>query len=125
MKLFIALLVVSTLTISAGDCGKKPEGQVKYKGRLEIAGICMNYTIKLLKGEIDSSKIATSWTDESTGKSYTDVFGLGNPCNFPATIKQADEFYFYIDSLAKKDCITCLAYYPTASKKLSIIVVEK
>ena len=125
MKLLIALFVMSMLTISAGDCSKKADGQVKYKGRLEIAGICMNYTIKLLKGEIDSSKIATNWTDETTGKAYTDVFGLGNPCNFPATIKQADEFYFYIDPTVKKDCITCLAYYPTPSKKLSIIVVEK
>ena len=125
MKLFIALAVVSILIVSAGDCGKKSEGQVKYKGRLEIAGICMNYTIKLLKGEIDRSKIATSWTDESTGKSYTGVFGLENPCNFPATIKQADEFYFHIVPPAKQDCITCLAYYPTPSKKLSIIVVEK
>jgi hypothetical protein len=125
MKLFIALAAVLILIVSAGDCGKKPENQVKYKGRLEITGICMNYTIKLLKGEIDSSKIVANWIDESTGKSYTDVFGLGNPCNFPATIKQADEFYFYIDSVGKKNCITCLAYYPTPSKKLSIIVVEK
>ena len=125
MKLFIVLTTLFVFMISAGDCGKKPKANAPYRGRLEIAGICMNYTIKLLKGEIDSSKIATSWTDESTGKSYTDVFGLGNPCNFPATIKQGDEFYFYIDSAAKKDCITCLAYYPTPSKKLSIIVVEK
>ena len=116
---------MSMLMISAGDCGKKTEANVKYKGRLEIAGICMNYTIKLLQGNIDSSKIAANWTDETTGKSYTDVFRLDNPCNFPATIKQGDEFYFYIDTSAKKDCITCLAYYPTPSKKLSINVVEK
>ena len=69
MKLFIALLFVSILTVSAGDCGKKQEVPVKYKGRLELAGICMNYTIKLLKGEIDSSKIAANWTDEVSGKS--------------------------------------------------------
>ena len=36
MKLFIALAAVSILMVSAGDCGKKPEAKVKYKGRLEI-----------------------------------------------------------------------------------------
>lgn len=125
MKVFIALLVVSILTISAGDCSKKTTGKIKYKGRLEIAGICMNYTIKLLEGKLDTSQREASWKDEATGKTYSNVFGLVNPCTFPTTIKQADEFYFHIVPPAKEDCVTCLAYYPTPSKKLSIIVVEK
>jgi len=125
MKLFIALSVVSIFLTSESDCSKKTSNQVKYKGRLEITGICMNYTIKLIKGKIDSSKIAANWTDDATGKSYTNVFALRNPCNFPAYIKQGDEFYFYMDTSAKKDCITCMAYYPTPPKKIPIIVVEK
>ena len=96
-----------------------------YKGRLEIAGICMNYTIKLLEGEIDTSKITANWKDEVAGKSYTNVFALANPCTFPVSIKQGDEFYFYIDTSAGKGCITCMAYYPKPSKKLPITVIEK
>jgi hypothetical protein len=122
MKLLIVLVAIGIVMSAAGDCSKKTSAEIKYKGRLEVAGMCMNYTIKVLQGKIDDSKIAANWTDETTGKSYTNVFGLKNPCSFPASIKTGDEFYFYIDTSAGKGCITCLAYYPTPSKKLSIIV---
>jgi hypothetical protein len=124
MKLFLLLSAISIIILSADKCGKK-SGIVKYKGRLEIAGICMNYTIKVLEGRIDTSRIASRWTDEVTGKSYMNVFALQNPCYFPSSIKQGDEFYFYIDTAVNKGCLTCLAYYPKPSKKLSITVIEK
>ena len=96
-----------------------------YKARLETKAICMNYTLRLLEGDIDTSLITANWTDESTGKSYTNVFGLGSPCTFPPNIQQGDDFYFMIDSSTIKDCIVCMAYYPTPPRKLSIKVVEK
>jgi hypothetical protein len=123
MKLFF-LSSVFFLLLSSSDCNKKNSPE-KFKGRLEIAGICLNYTIKLLEGNIDTSQIESYWTDEMTGKSYTNVFALVNPCVFPKNIKQGDEFYFRIDTAVKQQCITCLAYYPKPQKKLSIVVVEK
>jgi hypothetical protein len=124
MKLFILLSSISILILSASDCSKKT-AKGKYKGRLEIKGICSNYTIKLLEGNIDTSKIAAKWTDEVTNKSYSNVFALENPCYFPDSIKQGDEFYFYIDTSVNKACIKCLAYYPTPPKKLPLRVIEK
>ena len=124
MKLFMLLSAIAVLAISASDCGKK-NTEAKYKGRLEIKGICSNYTISLLEGTIDTTEIATAWTDESTNKSYTDVFALGNPCSFPYTIQQGDEFYFLIDTSKPKDCIVCMAYYPKPAKALSIKVLDK
>lgn len=124
MKLFLLLYTISTLIFSVENCNKNVQ-QPKYKGRLEITGICMNYTIKLLKGNIDTARIASYWTDEVTGKAYTNVFALGNPCSFPSSIKQGDEFYFYIDTTTDNGCVTCMAYYPKPSKKLSIVVVKK
>ena len=124
MKLFLLLSAISIVLLSAVKCGKK-SGNAKYKGRLEIAGICMNYTIKVLEGRTDTSRIASHWTDEVTGKSYTNVFALENTCYFPSSIKQGDEFYFYIDTSVNKGCLTCLAYYPKPPKKLSITVIEK
>jgi len=124
MKLFILLSALSSLLLSTGKCNKK-DPDTNYKARLEIAGICLNYTIKLLEGDIDTSKIESHWTDEMTGKSYTNVFALVNPCVLPKDIKQGDEFYFKIDTATKKECITCMAYYPKPSKKLSIVVIEK
>ena len=125
MRLFIFLTALASLLLSAGECNKKPSSGQPMKGRLEVAGICMNYTIRLLDGTIDTSMIAANWTDEATNISYTNVFAPGNPCRLPATIKQGDEFYFSIDTSTQEECIICMAYYPTPPKKIFIKVVEK
>ncbi len=124
MKQFILFPVLATFLLSNSDCSKKKPSAVKYKGRLEITAICMNYTISVIDGNINTSDIAANWTDETTHKSYSNVFKLGNPCDFPATIKQGDEFYFTIDTAKGKDCAVCMAYYPTPPKSLSIKVVQ-
>ena len=123
MKLFI-LLAPILLLFSTGNCERKT-GEGKYKGRLEIKGICSNYTIKLLEGYIDTALVAATWTNEVTNLSYTKVFALGNPCSFPATIREGDEFYFSIETSTKEDCMVCMAYYPKPSRKLSIKVLDK
>jgi hypothetical protein len=125
MKLFILLPLISILALFEKDCSMKKKETGKYKGRLEIKAICSNYTIKLLEGNIDTSKIAAKWTDEMTNKSYTNVFALGNPCSFLKTIEQGDEFYFSIDTSTEKECVVCMAYYPTPPKKLRIRVIDK
>jgi len=126
MKLLLLLPAIFLLTISANKCSKtKKSDTTTYKARLEIKALCMNYTLRLLEGDMDTSLITASWTDESAGKSYTNVFGLASPCSFPPNIQQGDDFYFQIDSSEKQDCPVCMAYYPTPPRKLSIIVVEK
>lgn len=126
MKLlrFAIFLLSSLLFLSASDCKPKERGQ--YKGRLEIAGICMNYTVSVLEGPIDTTRIDTSWTDENTAKTYHNVFGLEDPCSFPKNISAGDEFYFNIDtSTAPRPCTVCEAFYPTPGKMLRIIVTGK
>ena len=123
MKFFVLLSLTSTLLLSSSDCSQKKVSDQKFKGKLEIAGICMNYTIRVVEGNVDASLLDTKWTDETTNKSYTNVFKLGNPCQFPSTIKQGDEFYFTIDTSQVKPCTVCMAYYPTPSKAISIKVV--
>lgn len=125
MKLFILFSFVPVLLLSASDCGKKPTSDITYKGRLEIKGICSNYTISVLEGAMDTTKIMANWSDENTGKPYTNVFKLDHPCNFPSTINQGDEFYFKIDTTTPKGCNVCLAYYPVPPRALRIEVVEK
>lgn len=123
-RLFI-LLAVFLLTVSAEKCNEKKDAAVVYKGRLEIKAICMNYTIALLDGNIDTTKIVTTWTDDATKKVYNNVFALENPCNFPDTIKQGDEFYFIIDTTTAAPCAVCKAYYPIPGKKLPIKIITK
>ena len=121
MKLLLLASIAATLLLSNTDCNGKKD---LYKGRLEIKGICMNYTIALLEGELDTSKYETSWTDEHTGKSYTNVFRLDQPCNFPDTLDVRDEFYFSLDTV-ERECTVCLAYYPVPRKGAAIEVVAK
>jgi hypothetical protein len=123
MKHFFIFSALTTLLLSNSDCSKKKIATANYKGKLEIAGICMNYTISVVEGDADAA-VVDNWTDEMTNKSYQNVFRLGNPCDFPATIKQGDEFYFSIDTTKGKDCAVCMAYYPTPLKVLSIKVVQ-
>ena len=125
MKLIIVLAALFVLTVSADKCGDKKETTVRYKAKLETKALCMNYTLRLLEGELDSTLVAGTWTDETTGKSYKNAFALGNPCNFPAEIQQGDEFYFTIDTIKSAPCAVCMAYYPTPPKKLSIKVLDK
>lgn len=124
MKTLILAIILLSLMNTKDGCHKS-KNDTAYKGRLEIKGMCMNYTIKLLAGNLDTSLIESKWTDENTNKSYTNVFALGSRCSFPASIEQDEEFLFTIDTTTVQNCSVCLAYYPTPSKHLSIKVIDK
>lgn len=127
MKILFCFITLLFLAAGKQQCSSKKatSGAAAYRGRLEIKGICMNYTIKVIGGPVDTSLLATAWTDETNGKVYTNVFALGNPCSFPATIEQGDEFSFSIDTAKRQHCNMCLAYYPKPQKQLSIVVTGK
>ena len=124
MKTYLFTPLFFALSFSAKKCESKNENEM-YKGRLEVKGICMNYTIKLLEGNLDKSKLESEWKDDVTGKMYNNVFALASVCDFPSTIKETDEFYFIIDTNSKQQCAVCLAYYPKPAKSLVIKVVNK
>lgn len=84
----------------------------------------MNYTISIQSKNFDTSMVIAEWTDESTGKLYKNVFGLGSRCTFPDSLQAGDEFYFTIDTTSVQNCAVCMAYYPTPAKKLSIKVLN-
>ena len=123
LKIFLALGVLLT-AFSQQRCNKEKPAGTCYKGRLEVKGICSNYTIRVLEGNIDPSKVEASWTDPNTGKTYRNVFALGSPCSFPASLKEGDEFYFTLQSPVQ-NCAVCEAYYPKPAKALAIAVLDK
>jgi hypothetical protein len=104
-------------------CRKTETGPV-YQGRLEVTGICSNYTLSVTSGGLDSNRVEPQWTDPTTNLTYTNAFRLNNPCDFPTTLKAGDTFYFQIESAPSQNCAQCLAYYPTPAKGLSIRVVQ-
>lgn len=96
----------------------------KMKARFEIAGICSNYTFSLIEGGVDSSLVEASWTNPQTDSTYTNAFGVKNPCDLPPGLKVGDTFYFEIDADRPNRCMVCMAFYPTPAKKLNIKVLE-
>jgi hypothetical protein len=123
MKFFLFVTFLFCILTSSSDCHHKEK--TTYKGRLEIKAMCSNYTISVIEGKMDSSLIVPEWTDENTGKSYHNVFKLADPCDFPSTINQGDEFYFTLDTVKTKDCMVCMAYYPVPPKALDIKVLPQ
>ena len=124
MKFYLLTSLIFILSVSTDKCKNKKENNV-YKGKLEVKGMCMNYTIQLLEGNLDTAKFVKEWKNESTGKTHNNVFALGSACNFPSTINEGDEFYFTIDSTYVSNCAVCLAYYPKPAKSIAIKVVNK
>lgn len=124
MKFYLLTCLIFILSVTTDKCKNKKENNV-YKGKLEVKGMCMNYTIQLLEGNLDTAKFVKEWKNESTGKTHNNVFALGSACNFPSTINEGDEFYFAIDSTYVSNCAVCLAYYPKPAKSIAIKVVNK
>ena len=118
------LLILVLIIMQATTCRQKPAANNCFKGKLEIRAICMNYTISVIEGIMDSSLVESKWTDPGTGKEYRNAFRLASPCNFPTSLKEGDEFYFVIDTTMKNNCAVCQAYYPTPSKSLSIRIID-
>ena len=124
MKILLTLTIILLSTLPAQECNQKKKESTRLKAKLEIKALCMNYTLRLVEGNLDTSQVVATWTNESTGKSYKNAFGLANPCDFPASIKEGDEFYITIQEVKERDCAVCMAFYPTPRKKLMIKVVQ-
>ena len=126
MKSIFVAPALFLLALSATRCKNEEKATAgPLKARLETKALCSNYTFTVTGGNIDTSLVAASWSDETTGKTFTKAFGIANPCDFPADIKEGEEFYFTIEKQSSKECAVCMAYYPTPPKKLMIKVVPK
>ena len=122
LKYLLAFFVL--LNIS---CNKSNDTiQNCFKGKLVLKGLCMNYVIQIIEGDVDKALYESSWQNPSTKTTYQNVFGLGSICTFPSTINEGDEFYFSIPkSSIVQTCAQCMAYSPTPSKKISIEICNK
>ena len=122
-----SLLLILFTVLTAATCNPNTETALAvncFKGKLVIKGICMNYVVQVVQGDTSKLKVAATWMDETTDKTYNNVFALGSKCNFP-DMQEGDEFYFVLDSTVKQDCAVCMMYYPVPSKKLSIRVINE
>ena len=92
------------------------------KGVLVKKGICGQRVVKVLSEDKNGIRLASSWKDESSGKTFTDVFAVENSCSFPSSISEGGEFTFKLSSVKDNGCVTCQAYTPVPAEKNSILV---
>lgn len=125
MKRSLLILLISSLFMGF-SCEKNDEvPSACLKGKLVLKGICMNYVIELVEGNIDPSLFEKQWINPMTKVEYKNVFGLASICTFPENIVEGQEFYFSV--LDKPDttvCIQCKAYSPVPDKKLHISICK-
>lgn len=94
-------------------------------GKLVVKGICMNYVIEVIDGDIDENLIEENWTHPTTNDTYNNVFALGSLCDFPDNIQEGDTFQFTaITEESTEECAVCLAYSPVPEKSLRIKVCQ-
>lgn len=119
MKLLLLPLLMVLLL--SGTCRKTAGSRNCFRARLAIKGICMNYVIQVLDKNTGALPVEKSWTDESDGRVYQNVFALGSVCSFP-DLKEGDEFYFTLATAGTDLCAVCKAYRPVPAVRNAIVV---
>jgi len=126
IRLALFLGILFTL-LTAATCNRAtqtaPLKNNCFKGKLVIKGICMNYVVQVIEGDTSQLQVAATWVDETTDKTYSNVFALGSKCSFPA-MEEGDEFYFTLAQKPEEGCNVCLAYRPVPPVS-NFIVVNK
>lgn len=118
-----ALIIVLALWLChMFGCNKTESGPV-HTGRLEIIGLCGTYTVRVLDNSLDTSRVQANWTNPLTNVSYSNVFRVGNPCEFPSGLQEGDTLFFRIISNPQGGCVQCLAYSPSPEKALNVQVL--
>lgn len=105
-------------------CSTRPQTDEKacFTGKLVKRGICGQRVVQLIGQPDGGMAIAQQWTDSLSNKAYENVFTVGNPCNFPSTIKEGEEFTFTMTTQPDSECIQCMAYTPVPEQKNSVLV---
>lgn len=82
--------------------------------------MCGNFTVSVLDGKLEGTE--ATWTNEQTGKTYSQAFRPANPCGIPDSIKTGDTFYFTVDTGKVDNCAVCMAFYPAPASRIHIRV---
>jgi hypothetical protein len=123
MKAFQTITMALLALVLFQCCSPKPQSDtaVCMQGKLVKRGICGQYVVQLMGEPADGILYAQQWMDSMSHRSYENVFTIGNPCSFPASIKEGDSFGFTITQTADSVCIQCRAYTPTPSQRNNIV----
>jgi hypothetical protein len=117
------ILCLYVLLVSVAACSPKPQNTLIscFKGKLVKRGICGQRVIQLMSEPLEEIVMASNWTDSMSGKKYENVFTVANPCDFPAAIKEGEDFTFSITTTPGSGCITCYAYTSVPKENNNIL----
>lgn len=120
MKNLLSILVFVFLFTA---CSPRPQNMLTscFKGKLVKRGICGQRVIQLISEPTESIVMARNWTDSMSGKKYENVFTVANPCDFPAALKEGEDFTFSITTTPGSGCITCYAYTSVPKESNNIV----
>ena len=91
-----------------------------------IGGICSQYTIQLIDGDMDPARYVKTWKNNMTDSVYHNVFAVANYCYFNTqNLQKGDVFQFNLlaDS-AVQNCAVCLIYEPIPPVANTIRVIR-
>ena len=125
MKQFGIIVLACSLFISG--CEKavttsEEKSRDCYSGKLVKKGMCGQYVIEVKSPEAKGLQIAATWHDPSSSKTYDNVFTVSNPCEFPQTIQEGEDFQFSVVAEGDMSCAFCYAYTPTPAARNNIVV---
>lgn len=121
-----SLLILLFTLLTAATCNSTSQQPTAlragcFKGKLVIKGICMNYVIQVLQGDTSGLQMEKTWVDETSDKTYNQVFALASKCSFP-DMEEGAEFYFTVTGKDEKECNVCLAYRDVPIARNNIVV---
>jgi hypothetical protein len=124
MKTLLPIIILLTTLLTFQMCATKPQADLQtcFTGKLVKRGICGQRVVQLVDGPKEGLAFARNWTDSLSGKQYTNVFTVANPCDFPATIEQDVEFTFSLTTTPGSGCIQCYAYTPVPGERNFVVV---
>ena len=120
---FRCLLVIAVSALFFA-CATRPQTDtmVCFTGKLVKRGICGQRVIQLISDPQGGIGFAQNWTDSLAHRSYENVFTVGNPCLFPATINEGETFSFSLTNAPDSNCIRCMAFTAVPEQKNNIVV---
>jgi hypothetical protein len=108
--------ILSMLAFAFFSCAKPlssaEENSPCIKGQLVKKGICGHLVIAYVSGDSTGLQLNEQWKDTTTGKVYSHVFTVANPCDFPDNLNEGAQVDFSVVNKGLKQCSLCEAYTP-------------
>lgn len=119
------ILLAALLSASCIQLPNTGNGNTATRVKAKVIRItCATTVIEVL--DAAHFDLGETWTKQGTSETYEHVAVVSNKCEFPATLKEGDEFYFrqINKNDARNDCAVCMMYDFPPSKGIYLQVVN-